>query len=145
MSTSLNRREFLEKARNASVGAACCGGLAWLSGCAAVPFAEFRREGNVLRVSRAEFDTAPGVLLRIPEDPMPIYLHRHTEDRYSAVLTRCTHQGCEAEPEADRIVCPCHGSEYSFSGQVLRGPAERPLTRYPVSVSGDQIYVEVGR
>lgn len=144
MSAKLNRREFLGKARNASVGAACCGSLAWLSACATVPFAESSREGDILRVSRTEFDIAPGVLIRIPEDPMPIYLHRHTEVRYSAVLTRCTHQGCEAAPETDRIVCPCHGSQFSFDGRVLQGPAERPLTRYPVSVSGDQILIYMG-
>lgn len=116
-----------------------------MTACAAVPFADFRRDGDVVRVARTEFDGSPGVLLRTADDPMPVYVHRHSEARYSAVLTRCTHQGCEAEPEAERIVCPCHGSEYAFDGRVLQGPAERPLTRYPVSISGDEIHVEIPR
>jgi Rieske Fe-S protein len=41
----------------------------------------------------------------------------------------------------DRLVCPCHGSEYDLLGRVLEGPAERPLTRFPVSVEGDDLVI----
>ena len=141
----MERRTFLRRARDVSVGASICGALPWVTACASVPYAEFRRSGGVLRVPRAAFETAPGVLLSFPDEGMPIYVHQHTERRYSAVLTRCTHQGCQADPDQDRIRCPCHGSEYSLDGRVLQGPAEQSLTRYPVSVERDDILVEVGR
>ena len=142
---AVERRTFLKRARNVSLGVAVGGCLPWVSGCAGVPYADFRRSGNVLRVPRAAFATSPGVLLNFPDEGMPIYVHRHGEGRYSAVLTRCTHQGCQADPDQDRIRCPCHGSEYSLDGRVLQGPAERSLTRYAISVEGDEILVEVGR
>jgi Rieske Fe-S protein len=44
----------------------------------------------------------------------------------------CTHQGCVVDVQGAALVCPCHGSTYDRRGQVVRGPAERPLTSYPV-------------
>jgi Rieske Fe-S protein len=48
-----------------------------------------------------------------------------------AVLTAiCTHAGCTVGYSGDRISCPCHGSQFSLSGAVTRGPAARSLARY---------------
>ncbi len=142
---AVERRAFLRRARDVSLCVAVGGSLPLLSACAGVPYAHFRRSGTLLRVPRSAFETSPGVLLDFPEEGMPIYVHRHGEGKYSAVLTRCTHLGCQAAPDQERIRCPCHGSEYSMDGRVLQGPAERALTRYATSVEGDEILVEVGR
>ena len=44
--------------------------------------------------------------------------------------------------DSNRIVCPCHGSEYAVAdGSVIHGPAEEALTSYPVQVKGGKIFV----
>ena len=49
-----------------------------------------------------------------------------------ALSNICTHLGCGVRYNGTQgiLQCPCHGSEYSLTGQVLQGPAVRPLTRY---------------
>lgn len=64
-----------------------------------------------------------------------------TSSGYSALSLICTHQGCTVNFTGSSFVCPCHGSTYSASGTVTRGPAPSPLAQYTVTVSGTTLTV----
>ena len=58
-------------------------------------------------------------------------VYRDEQGGLHAVSVRCTHLGCllrfnSAERSWD---CPCHGSRFDVDGEVLEGPAVRPLER----------------
>ena len=59
----------------------------------------------------------------------------------------CTHLRCslaEGELDGTTVKCICHGSRFDVStGEVLRGPAKRPIQVYPVRVEGDALVVDV--
>jgi cytochrome b6-f complex iron-sulfur subunit len=52
-------------------------------------------------------------------------------DLYALDLV-CTHLGCTVSVTAGEWICPCHGSAFGRRGEVLRGPAVRPLRRLAV-------------
>ncbi|MGV1007254.1 MAG: Rieske (2Fe-2S) protein [Dermatophilaceae bacterium] len=57
------------------------------------------------------------------------------------VLTAvCTHQGCLVDTVSNgTISCPCHGSEFSLTGDVKAGPASAPLARMPATVQNGAV------
>lgn len=52
-----------------------------------------------------------------------------------AMWARCTHLGCTPNwfPAESRFRCPCHGSNFSAKGDVIAGPAPKPLWRVQVT------------
>jgi menaquinol-cytochrome c reductase iron-sulfur subunit len=55
----------------------------------------------------------------------------------------CTHLGCAYHWQAERkaFLCPCHGSVFDIEGNVITGPASRPLDRYAVKIEGSRLWL----
>ncbi len=54
-----------------------------------------------------------------------------------AISAVCTHLGCSVGRSSEGFACPCHGSRFSSSGEVLGGPAPRPLPWLEVGRAAD--------
>ena len=63
--------------------------------------------------------------------------------QFKAFSATCTHEQClVSRIQGDKIICPCHGSEYNIAdGSVAVGPAVRPLPARTAAVTGDTITV----
>ncbi len=66
-----------------------------------------------------------------------------TAGTYKAFSATCTHSGClVGSVKNDKIVCPCHGSEFSVTdGSVQKGPAKKPLPAKSVTKSGTNLTI----
>lgn len=72
-----------------------------------------------------------------------VVIFRTSETAYTAVSRICTHEGCTVsfDSASKRLVCPCHGAQYSNSGLVLQGPATRSLTVYTTKIVGTTLTI----
>lgn len=78
---------------------------------------------------------------------------------FLALWWKCPHLGCTVpwRPEdpvmegdtafasKGRFNCPCHGSLYNRYGQIIQGPAPRPMDRFPLEVKDGRILVATGK
>ena len=140
---SRNRREFLKQAGALSAALACCGSASLLAGCSSFRYAAYTERGSDLVIKKTEFEKDRFVLVPYFSLPTPIYLSKLAEDEYSALLLVCSHKQCEVRPGTEVLACPCHGSEYSNTGEVLKGPAEKALTSFPVTADEQNIYIQI--
>lgn len=132
MQPTIHRRSFL----------AACAAVPFAGACARISYVSGTLDGDRIVVAKSAFGVDPYAMVEVPGHDFPLYVHRHATDDYSAVLTRCTHRGCTVEPEGARLVCPCHGSEYSPVGALLKGPAQRPLQRFGVTTDEARVFIQ---
>lgn len=72
----------------------------------------------------------------------PAIVSRPTADTARCFSAICTHQGCTVNPAGAQLHCPCHGSQYNaLTGQVLQGPAPKPLPEISVKVENGKVVV----
>ena len=90
---------------------------------------------------------APEALVKASEVPVgsgvivgTVVVTQPTAGDYKAFSAVCTHTGCLINEVVDGTInCPCHGSKFSLDGEVLAGPAARPLNAEAITVRGDSI------
>jgi menaquinol-cytochrome c reductase iron-sulfur subunit len=65
------------------------------------------------------------------------------DSQVTAFAPACTHLGCAYhwEDSRDQFVCPCHGSYFSIDGEVIAGPAPRPLDQFEVKLEGNRVWL----
>ena len=80
-------------------------------------------------VGRSVDDLAPGTGGLVDMAGVRVAAYRDEAGAVHALDPRCTHMGCTVDwNETERTWdCPCHGSRYSVDGEVIEGPAARPL------------------
>ena len=154
MSEKLNRRSFLKL-----TGAV--GGVFFLSSCGVVDRVRGKPQTKLPVVEGAwslkdgtlilDLDRMPeledlGGAVRIegPILPDPILVVLGEDGKYYSFKNVCTHSGRMIDPVAGTMelqCCSVSRSTFDYEGQVLSGPAEGPLTSYPLVVDGKDLLI----
>lgn len=144
----MKRHEFIKACGSVCLSTSAVAVL--LQSCSSVYYAAHTFENNTIVLSVNEFlevrkdETVqrPFVILKNTSTPFPICVYKNG-NQANALLMKCTHKGCEVNPNAYSLVCPCHGSEYDTNGKVINPPAEEPLTSYEVTMDTDNYYIHL--
>lgn len=126
------RRDFLGLA---AIWSALGAGIVALIGALRLPMPSVFPESNS-RVKLGPIDRF------VSSEVTPIAEHRlwvyARSDGLYAISAICTHLGCiVAVQEEGGFFCPCHGSRFDAAGNVVAGPAPRPLMYLDLSISPD--------
>lgn len=114
--------------------------------CAAVPACLHQAVYTARPVEAGRIQVPPEEVARLTGPADVLYVHadgapagivlRRRGGGFVALLAKCTHRGCDVSALPQSYDCPCHGSRFDLDGEVLDGPAERPLTRLRVLADG---------
>jgi cytochrome b6-f complex iron-sulfur subunit len=140
--STISRREFLGIAWGTSIF-----GLLGQAGVALFRFLKPRIEPGSFgsKVVAGQVDEfLPGTVSHIREGRF--YISRLEDGGMLALWQRCTHLGCTIPWREDegRFNCPCHSSIFNETGEVISGPAPRPMDMFPVEIQDQQLVVDTG-
>lgn len=141
-SSSLTRRKFLTTAWGLATVA--------LVGQAGLAMSNFFKPtvkvggfgGEVVAGKPNEFK--PGTVSLVSDGHF--YISRLEDGGFLALWWRCSHLGCTVPWRKDekQFHCPCHGSLFNKQGEVLGGPAPRPLDLFPIKLVNGNLVVNTG-
>ena len=97
-------------------------------------------------------DFKVGDVKRVPAGKFYI---SHVPEGFLALRWKCTHLGCAVpwrpdDPSMDKVEakgrfnCNCHQSIYDRYGQIIQGPAPRPMDLFPLEIQDGKIRVTTG-
>jgi Rieske Fe-S protein len=145
----MKRREFISRSCVACLSVAGVSSL--LLSCKSVKFITGKLNSDGLIIDPDDFKINKGgsnsfrsyVIVRNEALKYPICVHRFGDKDYSALWMQCTHQGTELQAAGDYLHCPAHGSEFSNKGQVINGPADRNLKSFPVTITNNELFIDL--
>ena|SRR5687768_7144699 len=136
--SEMDRREFVVSCAVISA--------AFLTGCASMVTHPVPVASGKIQLSLTQYPelSRPDGAVKLQPQGMedPVYVLA-SGGAFVAVSPICTHRGCTVDVQGERLVCPCHGSTYDREGKVLKGPAQRALSQYRVTRTGDVLVIEV--
>ncbi len=145
----MNRRQFVTKSCLACLSAGALSSIA--SSCSPTRYSTGTLEANGLTVLKSEFvdtkkeqsSTRHFIIVSNDKLEFPIYVFKISDNEYSALWMKCTHQGSELQASGDHLYCPSHGSEFDKKGNVAHGPAEKNLRSFPVADRGETLFIDM--
>jgi cytochrome b6-f complex iron-sulfur subunit len=98
-------------------------------------------EGEVIRIALGEIPIGGAKIVRYKGEPSIIV--RTTEKSVHVLSAVCTHLGCLVKWDSVKatLVCPCHAASFDVNGNVIGGPAPRPLQTHPVKIAQEEIII----
>ena len=98
---------------------------------------------NVVRLPVTSFTSGQFQIIRPEGWFYDIAVRKNNEDEYEALLLECTHQQNQLIVNQNGFKCILHGSQFDLDGRVVKGPAERALTRFFTRTDQGQVIIQL--
>ncbi|TAJ47368.1 MAG: hypothetical protein EPO58_15825 [Chitinophagaceae bacterium] len=145
----MDRKDFIVKACTACLSMTAMASV--LSSCGVTHFIAGNISKDGLTINKDDFTFSQKgtpayrsfIIVRNDTLQYPIYVYRFSDQEYSALWMRCTHQGTELQASGDSLQCPAHGSAFNNKGLATNGPADSSLRSFPIQVTNREIFIDL--
>ncbi|MDE1190621.1 MAG: Rieske (2Fe-2S) protein [Arachidicoccus sp.] len=143
----MERRYFLKKACGTcaamSIGTLLLSSV--LESCKTVSLSLYKTgsEKGWATVPLLNFSDTDFKLVRVNNYNFDIAILKQKTGDYDAILLMCTHAGQALTKAGNGYFCTLHGSRFSQSGEVLKGPATDPLQHLPIKIVDQNLLVKL--
>ena len=97
--------------------------------------------GNANKVVIKKADIPPGTAKEVIFNDSPAIIINRKGKGFVAFSRVCTHMGCLVgyNKVGQELVCPCHAGVFNLEGNVMSGPAPRPLPKLLLKITADTV------
>ena len=141
----MKRREFLVDSCKFCLNLSAVGiVMSQLSGCGpGLPVFKTSLNKDVVNVPLSSFAESNLLILRDLQMPYDVLLVKKTEQEYTALYMKCSHQENQVTATSSGLYCSSHGSSFDLDGRVLKEPALTPLKKFKTTITPTQLSIDL--
>ena len=114
-----------------------------LSSCSNSDVIHVEKNGNIISIPLSIMQESKTQIIRVAGYQNEIALASARDGEITAIVMQCTHVSNPLTFTGTGYICPVHGSKFGIEGDVLHGPAQRPLRRLPTRISNNTIVIRL--
>lgn len=141
----MDRRKFLKDTCGAcaAVSIGLILGSSLLESCGATGLSVLKASAtdNKVTIPLDSFAQNNFKLLRVNNYNFDIAVQKQADGSFSALVLMCTHAKHPLTKAGSGYFCTLHGSKFTESGKVEKGPASRPMVHLPVETLDNNLVV----
>ncbi|MDQ6844105.1 MAG: Rieske (2Fe-2S) protein [Bacteroidota bacterium] len=143
--STMERRDFIRSTCNICLLGAAGFIAAQLPGCSPAAFTIFKTDVADKKVSvpLSLFDKSSFLIVRPKNMFYDMAVRKKEDNSYDALLLLCPHQQNQLTTTGNGYNCSLHGSQFDKDGNVLKGPAERPLQHLQTLIDGSNLIIQI--
>jgi Rieske Fe-S protein len=98
---------------------------------------------NHVTIPLSEFAQADYKLVRVNNYNYDLAVQKKADGSFHVLVLKCTHAAQPLTKTGNSYYCTLHGSQFSKTGEVLKGPAERHLIELPTSLTNKDLTIKL--
>lgn len=136
-----SRRQFIKNSCLACMGMGSLATLLTACGSTQAVFTPLQDKRKLV-VPKEKFAATSSIIVKNKLLEFTILLVKNNNS-FKALQMRCTHNDVALSFTGKKLLCHAHGSEFDLNGKVIKDPAPKSLTEYPISEDAQNIYIHI--
>lgn len=142
----MDRKEFIKKTCTGACVALGSGFImsALLAACK-TPLGVIKTaaKDNNVNIPLSEFEHADYKLVRVNNYNYDLAIQKKPDGTFQVLVLMCTHASQPLTKTGDSYYCTLHGSQFSHSGAVIKGPAEKHMLELPSKTIDNNLSIKL--